>query len=344
MGESQPYGWGFLSGVETEPGAYEFWPMPAPPLLVKKPCRVMVDLEIANQSYRLGEVVCGFVEPLPIGDAERRAIASRPNAPKAVEFNLNCRACNSVLQVYVLLNPSEPVPKRIKPNAFDVSEAPNEWACQCGQSVLDLSYLKRGMHDLLRHPQTSPNERAPLNYTPLYESGRIHSLVGEYEELILSSPAEEEVQKFLENNPLLWSFLSPMKIIHKPSVLTRKKADFGILTTQNILYLIEIEKPTTRLVNRDGSIAADIMRGANQIRDWELVVDDHRLALLAELGLKEVEVREIRFILIGGLVRDVDAVGLAKLRRSPLASKTQFLCFDDLGSSLHTMAAQLRGL
>ena len=108
-----------------------------------------------------------------------------------------------------------------------------------------------------------------------------------------------------------------------------------------ILYLVEIEKPKTRLANQDGSISADIQRGANQIKDWHTVVTDHRLALLSQLGLKEGEVQEIRYLLIGGLARNSNALGLTKLRQSPLALKTDFYCFDELSSFLRTLAAEL---
>jgi hypothetical protein len=127
-------------------------------------------------------------------------------------------------------------------------------------------------------------------------------------------------------------------------VLTKKKADFGILTSQKVFYLIEIEKPKTRLTSHDGSISSEIQKGANQIRDWKLVVDNHRLALLSELDLKENQVHEIRYLLIGGLARRTNAAGLTKLRRNPFAPNTDFYCFDELGSFLHTFAADLRRL
>jgi len=183
-----------------------------------------------------------------------------------------------------------------------------------------------------------------MQFIPLYEAGRIQDIIGNYEQLIETTTDEEPVQKFLEEHPVFWAFLSPVKILHKPSVLTKKKADFGILTTHKILHLVEIEKPNTRLTNQDGSISAEIQRGADQIRDWQLVVGDHRLALLSELGLKESEVQEIRYLLIGGLARRTPATGLTKLRRSPLAPATDFCCFDELASFLNTFAGELRRL
>lgn len=99
---------------------------------------------------------------------------------------------------------------------------------------------------------------------------------------------------------MLWAFLLPKKILHEPSVLTKKKADFRILSTQGIFYLIEIEKPQTQLIKRDGGFHAELQKGIDQVRDWSIVVGDHRNALLSELGLSQGVVREIRYILVAG--------------------------------------------
>ena len=132
--------------------------------------------------------------------------------------------------------------------------------------------------------------------------------------------------------PVFWGFLSPRKILHKPAVLTKKQADFGILTTTKILYLIEIEKPTTRLLTKTGRISADIQKGADQIRDWDQVVTEHRGALLTELGLDPSTVHDIRYVLVGGLSTTLDSAGLRKLRREPFGPKIDFYCFDELAA------------
>jgi hypothetical protein len=209
---------------------------------------------------------------------------------------------------------------------------------------MNLTYLKQGMHDVLRRPSTHTSASSPLTFTPLYEAGRVQDSIAEYEQLIETATDEEPVQKYLEKHQLFWSFLSPTKILHKPPVLTKKKADFAILTSSKILYLVELEKPTTKLTNLDGSISAEIQKGANQILDWQGVVADHRLALLSEIGLSDADVQSIRYILIGGLARRTDAKGLTKLRRTPFAADTDFYCFDELGSFLHSLARELNRL
>lgn len=334
-----------MEGSEPGQGSLELFPMPAPPLLLFGPTRVLVDVEMNGQIYRRGQIVCGFSPPAPLTDEERRALMSNPNASKGVSLNIVCGDCKAALSVYLNLDPNAPRSSKISAEAIPLQKAPDHWDC-CGKNPVDLSFLKAGMHELFRRAPNSLVEKlsSPLSFTPLYEAGRVQDLIAQYEQLIDTALEEEPIQKYLEQHSLFWSFLAPKKILHKPAVLTKKKADFGILTNSRILYLVEIEKPTTKLTNQDGSISAEIQKGANQIRDWQGVVTDHRLALLSELGLAEANVQSIRYILIGGLARRTDANGLTKLRRTPFAPDTEFYCFDELGSFLHSIGRELNRL
>jgi hypothetical protein len=335
---------GGLCGIEEEPGVVEILPAPMPPLLVRRPGRLLLDIVVNDKRFRRGEIWCGFVPPPPLDDEERRAIASRPGAMVAVITHLACMHCRKEVDYFLQLNPSDPRPTGVPKSAIPLYQAGEHWSCDCPGDGTALAYMRQGLHDVFRYPQPRRREDLFSNFVPLYESGRIEALLGEYEQLIETTTSEEAVQRFLEEHPVFWAFLSPARILHKPAILTKKKADFGILTTHKVLYLVEIEKPSTQLTNRDDSISAEIMKGANQIKDWELVVSDHRLALLSELGLKEGEVQEIRYLLIGGLARRTNFTGLTKLRRSPLASNTQFYCFDELGSFVHSVAGELKRL
>lgn len=339
-GGPSSFGWSHIGGKE-DLGLIEIIPTPAPPLMMWKPGRVLVDVVMNGKSYRRGEFRCGFVAPPPLTDEERRAIMSRPGASQAVVFRIKCTVCEVESYFYSQLDPLAARPNSFPQNALAVTEAPDSWKCKCGQTSTELTYMKLGLHDFFRYHRPISSENSFVHFTSLYEAGRIQDLIAEYEQLIENASDEEPVQKFLEEHSLFWGFLSPVKILHKPAILTKKRADFGVLTAQKILYLIELEKPSTKLTNKDGAISGEIQRGANQIRDWQLVVSNHRLSLLSELGVKETEVQEIRYLLIGGLARRASVEGLTKLRRSPLAPNSDFYCFDELASFLHTIAGEL---
>jgi hypothetical protein len=163
-----------------------------------------------------------------------------------------------------------------------------------------------------------------------------------YERLLQEHPPEEKVQKFLEEYPVLWSFLSPQRILYKPCVLTRFGADFAILNTSRILFIIEIEKPETRLATNRGGVSAELQRGLDQIRDWRVVAGNYRHAVLAELGFYD-EVDDIRYVLIAGMARQTSRAGLLKLRRNPPAEALLY-CFDELGTFLRRVGDQLTAI
>jgi len=343
LSHNSPMNWGlFAAGDQSKD--FEILPIPAPPLLIHRPCRVSVEIEVDDKKHICGDFICCYVQPPPLTDEERRAIASQPGAANVVVIEVSCKICKTTASFFCLLNPATDKSHKLPKQSISIYDAPDTWVCDCKSTTFQLNYYKQGLHDVFRHRHVPLIGESPLRFTPLYEAGRIGSILASFEQLIDKAIDEESVQKFLEENPLFWSFLSPSKILHKPPVLTKKRADFGILTTQRVFFLVEIEKPTTRLTNQDDSISAEIQRGANQIRDWQLVIEDHRLTFLSELGLKESEVQEIRYVLIGGLARRTAATGMSKLRRSPLASKTDFYCFDELGSFLHTLAGALKML
>lgn len=333
-----------FAGIQLAPESFELFTTPAPPLVLTRPTRVIVEVEIDGKRSRLGELLCAFAAPPPLAEEERRAIASRPVAAKSVACYITCKKCSAEVVYFCQLDPLAPRPSGLPSNAMSLEKAPPTWSCSCGQTVIDLSYMKRGLHEFFRHHLPRSSEDMLMRFLPLYEAGRIQDIITDYEQLLESATKEEPVQEFLEKHPLFWSFLSPSRIMHKPAVLTKKKADFGILTTHKVFYLVEIEKPTTKLTTKSGAISSEIQQGANQIKDWQLTVDDERHALLSELGLKDDEVQEIRYLLVGGLSRRTSVGGLTKLRRSPLAKNTEFLCFDELASFLHTLAGQLRRL
>lgn len=316
-----------------------------PPLLVFRPCSIAVEAEIEGTRYPLGTFLCAFVQPPPLSDEERRAIASRPNAARRVTLSLECQQCRTRADYYLDLSPLDP-PRTVAPiGALSLADAPASWSCRCGAITMDLAYLKTGLHDAFRWgKRPSLATSSELRFLPLYEAGRVENILAEYERLIEIATDEETVQQYFERHPILWAFLSPVKILYKPPVLTKKRADFGIVSAQKILYLVELEKPRTRLVNRDGSISQEIQRGAEQIRDWQLIVGNDRRTFLSELGIKEEEVQEIHYLLVGGLARRTNIVGLTKLRRSPLAPNTAFYSFDELGLFLHSLATELRSL
>jgi hypothetical protein len=201
------------------------------------------------------------------------------------------------------------------------------------------------MHDLFRRVEADPTTNgSELSFRRLYERGELRRLFVSYQNLIHSNPKEEDVQQFLEVHPLLWSFLSPKRIIEKPPILSRKKADFAIVTSRKILYLVEIEKPQTAVWTKSGGMSSEVQKGIDQLKDWAVVVGDHRLALLSELGLSPTDIHDIRYLLVAGLLAGTSPDGIIRMKRNPVMTNSDFLFFDELGSMLFTLEDQLGGV
>jgi len=206
-----------------------------------------------------------------------------------------------------------------------------------------LTFLKQGIHDVFRHASSQRWGGEDESFVPLYERNQLRNIFLAYQALINSGPEEEDVQKFMENNPIIWSFLSPEQIIHKPPVLTHQKADFAILTSQKDLYLIELEKPQTRLLTKEGGIHHELQDGFNHFIHWNYVVTKERSAFLGELKLKirSDDVHAIHYMLIAGLTTQIPPEDLMKLRLNPTKKEFLFFCFDEIGDFLNNLEGQL---
>lgn len=310
---------------------FKLMPIPMPPLLVPEPTKVEVLAQTGGQERTLGSFQCRFIRPAALSAEERQAIRSRPGAVRGLQLQLRCKICDDTFKLYDVLDPddSEPPPMGM----VKLSQAPESWKCLCGKTTLPLQYLKSGAHDLFRSATTIGTEQE-IKFTPLYQPDSIAAIIQAFERVILSSPPEEQVQKFIESHPILWNFLAPKRIWNKPPILSHFKADFAILTRTNTLYFIEIEKPTTKLFKRRGGIHSKLQVGLDQLREWQDKVRKHRAAVLDCLELDRTDV-EIKFLLVAGLARAAVPNHLSNFKSSDSPADA-FFCFDELASILHS--------
>lgn len=308
-----------------------------PPLTLAAPGAVSLEIERDRETYIAGHFMCTWCEPPPLTQVERRAILSRPGAKRFLGFILQCKTCNDRIQIKEALDPIDRE-KNTDELGVWTEHVPDPWRCKCGSSSITTKYIKHGLFDLFRR-DTGKFETQQLNVVRQYETHALQMLVSEYESLIHSEPSEEAVQLFLERNSILWGFLAPIQILHKPPLLVKYKADFGILTSSRILYLVEIEKPQTRLTKQNGGLHSELQTGLDQLRNWRVVVENQRCAVLDSIGLKTEEIHSVKYMLIAGLARAVPDSALRALRTTPLG--VEFYCFDELASLLARFIHQL---
>src|SRR5690606_37536672 len=140
----------------------------------------------------------------------------------------------------------------------------------------------------------------------------------EFGKLIDKNPAEEVLQKFIEKNPVILHQFPADQLFFKPSILTKFKADFAIVTPQKELILVEIEKAGTRLLRKNGDHHSDLTHALGQIHSWLHEADEHRLALLDALEIPRDMVSKIRGVVIAGRDLGNDAAHLRRLKGADL--------------------------
>lgn len=328
--------------ASEEESNIEILTIPTPDLTINEPGSVSVSISSGDgEEELLGTVNFEWSQPKPLTPEERAAISSRPGATGRVFLKLSCPHCEEYLVVGSSIDANDPMDDIRKTHGSRFAKAEelgDVWKCNCSEVERSIKYVRLGLHNMLRMPIQS--QETYTNFTPLYEKTRLDQIIADYIRLVDSEPEEERVQKFLEQNHLVWGFLTPQQILIKPPILTQYFADFAVLSSNRVLHIVEIEKPSTKLIISKGRVSAEIQKGADQIRDWEEVIENNRIAVIQEMGIDPKDVATVRYILIGGRTKDLNTKHADKLRRSAFGSSTTFLSFDDLLSYMGGLKMQ----
>jgi hypothetical protein len=116
-------------------------------------------------------------------------------------------------------------------------------------------------------------------------------------------------------------------------ILNRFVTDFVVLTPAKELLLIELEKPTTAILRKDGGIKADLQHAFDQVRGWLQRTVEHRSAVIDCLGLEPKEVSKISGVVIAGRGEGQDSEHLRRLKATDFG-RVRFFTFDDLLGAL----------
>lgn len=249
-------------------------------------------------------------------------------------MKLGCRECPDEYKVYASLEPSE----KLEQEGFNSYQSiPDCFVCECKTTKIDLKIIRQNLHALLGQKY---QRRIQASFTPLYEKSSFDDIRSNFVELLNSMPREELLQIFIQENPIILHQYPASEIFFKPPILTSYKADFGIVTPQKELILIELEKTTTKLIEKDGGMHSELNHEFDQVRDWLYVVDEHRLAVLDDFKIDRSHVSTIRGVVIAG--RDVgnDAQKLRRLKGTDWG-KISLLTYDDLLFSLDFLIGKI---
>jgi len=327
----------------SQENPFKMMPIPCPNLFLGEPSDIDLYYNVGDKEHKLGTIACRFVPPPPMTESERNALMSRPNARNVIYIRVTCNKCKDKALFHLSLD-GVSTPREEDMDSVLITNAPDMWECSCGQHKIPLCYLKQGMHTLFRTLPLSGLKKR-LGVIPLYEKSSILSMLSEYQIMLIEQVEENEevFQQYLQDHPLFWNFLAPLRIWHKPPILTKYNADFAILTRMRVLYFIEIEKPKTTLIKVDGGVHSELQAGLDQIRNWKIEIDKRREAVLSGLNLEQKEVHKIGYIVVAGLANKTGTRGMEKIRKMKTDADSIF-CFDELASFLHSTDTALAEL
>jgi hypothetical protein len=140
----------------------------------------------------------------------------------------------------------------------------------------------------------------------------------------------------LEENPVFLHQFSPEHIFFKAPILTAHKTDFAILSPQRELLLIELERPNTKILKKDGGVHSELQHAFDQTRDWLHLADEQRVVVLDCIGIERKYVGAVRAVAIAGRDAGYDPEYLRKLKGADFG-RTRFMTYDDLLAGLDAL-------
>lgn len=264
------------------------------------------------------------------------AIRSNPNSYKRLHMELKCKHCASGIRIYTgLQRDSE------QENAgWSWSEIlPDTYECKCSKFKVDLQLIRRNFRrTLARFAERTPGVDEALEQMGLvrtYERHAIFDIVSKLSRLVYAENVrEEELQVFIQDNPIVLNSFSPLRVYHKSPITTRYFCDFALITPKRELVLVEIEKPAIQLLKENGEQAANLTHAFEQVKTWIYEATKDRRTVLHGIidrndEIKIDEITNIKGVLIAGRDDDYKQADLHRLKMTDHGN-VEFYTYDDI--------------
>lgn len=291
---------------------------------IMKPGTLRARATLAGATEEVGYLDCLVSTPRPMDDQVKAAIRADPMAARAVRLQFSCKSCEDGWKAYAAL---EKDPESERAGYQWYSALPSTWTCRCGKTTLDLGLVRANMHGFLgRHLRPSGD----ITLVPLYQTQALEQVLHAFTAILDADPDEERVQEFLTTNPVILAQFSPQRLEPKAPILSKRKTDFAILNHRAELLLVELERPSCKIMKADGGASAQLQTPLNQINDWFHEVEEHRGAVLSCLGILPSDVTKVRGVVIAGRNKDYEPEALRKLKKRTFDQRIDVLTYDDL--------------
>lgn len=211
-----------------------------------------------------------------------------------------------------------------------------------GPSLLSLS--SHHLPSLIQSLPPAPDEAMrEVVIETLVGKPALSRVLSDFGALLSEEPEEARVQKFIEDNGVLLHRFSPRTIVKKAPILNLHQTDFAIMSETSELLLVEIERPSSRLLRKDGGRSADMTHAFDQVNDWLDVVRNHRETCIQSMRLCPQDVSAVRGVVIMGRDAQCTRTDLRKLKATDFG-EVALLTYDDLLGSLRALIRSLEGI
>lgn len=298
-------------------------------IIIHEPGELNFYLRVNNEEVMFGVANLIFAKSAPLSEDRIRALKSNPSSSKHIKLIAGCSKCSSE----VIFRAGLEKPK-LENNELWYEDLGESYSCECGKFQFSLEYIRQGLHSFLGNNMNAKSNS--FNISRLYEKGGLKSINQNLKDVLGIDPNEAIMQKFFEDNPILFHRLAASQIIPEAPILNRHRADFVILSKTGTLFLIELEKPGKRILKKNGGRTADFNHPFDQIRDWIFAFEEHKYTILDSLNINIKEVSDIKGLVIIGRDSDCEMSQLRKVK-STNTGNIDFWTYDDVIGSMETL-------
>ena len=306
-------------------------------VLVLEPGVYPVVLGDEAEARRIGDIVFAQVDVPPLSSEQIEALRLNPRALSGLQLMFACNTCGDDIKVYSAV---ERVPAQEANGVLWYQDVPEAFACECGGTRFGLSSIRKNLHAFLgAEAKQLPFGMRALG--ALQREAELMSIAAELLALVDANAPEEDVHQFINSNRVLLHPFAPVRVWSKPAITTRYRADFAIYTSSRELLLVELERPSTSLLKKNGGMTAELQKPLDQVRNWLAAVADHRATVLADLGLSSDRVTTVRALIIAGRMTREDPAALRVLALGRASTDVPIMTYDDLLVAMGTLIQSL---
>jgi hypothetical protein len=303
--------------------------------IIEEPGTYKVVLIRGEKTIHIGELLFQYIKAQPFSESQIAAIRSNPFAHKKVKMLIKCNLCQDEIKIYAGLEKDQ---KEEASGVIWYLDIPELQKCKCEKTEFNFKYVRENLYALLGEEFKNKPE---LSITKLYEVKGLEEIAKRFASLLKQDPKEEEMQEFIENNPILLQQFSPKGIFYKAPILSKNKTDIVIWNYKKEILLIELEKPSIRLLNKNGGIAGQLQHAFDQVSSWLRHVDRHHVACMECINIKYEDVTKVLGIVIAGRDGSYPSEHLSDLKSRDFA-RISFFTYDDLLRNLVALIRRLK--